>query len=180
VSAAHWSGAKAVMDHLLALGHRRIGAITGPRGWVASDERLNGYHAALGAAGILPAPELVVDGDFLIPGGRAAAAALLDLPEPPTAIFAFNDNMAVGALQAARERGIRVPEELSLVGFDDSERTRIVTPTLTSVRQPLVEMGRIAVSLLLRLIEGQRVDALRVELATKLILRDSTAPPKRS
>lgn len=177
VSAAHWSGAKAATDHLLALGHRRIGALAGIRGWTASEERLNGYHAALGAAGILPDPELVVDSDFMIEGGRASAAALLDLPNPPTAIFAFNDNMAVGALQEARTRGLRVPDDLSIVGFDDSERASIVTPTLTSVSQPLEEMGRIAVSLLTRLIDKQRVDALRVELATRLVVRESTAPP---
>jgi LacI family transcriptional regulator len=179
VSAAHWSGAKVATDHLLALGHRRIGAITGTRGWAASEERLNGYHAALGAAGILPDPELVGDSDFLIEGGREAAARLLDLSNPPTAIFAFNDNMAVGALQEARARELRVPEDLSVVGFDDSERASIVTPPLTSVRQPLEEMGRIAVSLLTRLIDKERVDALRVELATRLVVRESTAPPRR-
>jgi LacI family transcriptional regulator len=179
VSATHWAGAKAATDHLLELGHRRVGAVTGPRTWAATVERLNGYQAALGGAGILPDGKLVVEGDFLIDGGRAAAAALLALPEPPTAIFAFNDNMAVGALEAARARGLRVPQDLSVVGFDDSERAAIVTPTLTSVRQPLEEMGRVAVSLLTRLLEGQRVEALRLELATKLIVRESTAPAPR-
>ncbi len=176
VSAAHWSGAKAATDHLLKLGHRRIATITGPAGWAANQERLSGYRAALGSAGILPVDELVVESDFLAEGGGAAAAALLDLADPPTAIFAFNDNMAVGALQVARARGLRLPEELSIIGFDDSERAAIVTPALTSVRQPLEEMGRIGVSLLTRLIEGQRVEALRVELATKLVVRGSTGP----
>jgi LacI family transcriptional regulator len=103
---------------------------------------------------------------------------LLDGPQPPTAIFAFNDNMAVGVLRAARARGIRVPEDLSVVGFDDSEQAAIVTPALTTVRQPLAEMGRMAVSLLLRLLENQRVEGLNVELATRLVVRDSTAPPR--
>jgi LacI family transcriptional regulator len=179
VSAAHWAGAKAATDHLVSLGHRRIGAITGPRSGFASEERLNGFRTGLAAAGVLPSPELVVDGDFMIDSGRRGGGELLDLPEPPTAIFAFNDNMAVGAMQAARERGLRVPEDVSIVGFDDSERAALVQPELTTVRQPLGEMGRIAVSLLLRLIEGQRVDALRIELATKLVVRASTAPPKR-
>jgi LacI family transcriptional regulator, galactose operon repressor len=179
VSAAHWAGAKVAVDHLLSLGHTRIAAITGVRGWDASEQRLNGYLAALAGAGVLPAPELVAESNFVIEGGRIATAALLDLAEPPTAIFAFNDNMAVGALQAARDRGLRVPDDLSVVGFDDSERASLVTPALTTVRQPLEEMGRIAVSLLTRLIEKQRVEALRIELATRLIVRDSTAPPRQ-
>jgi LacI family transcriptional regulator len=179
VSASHAAGANAATDHLLELGHRRIGVITGTRGLTSTEERLNGYRMALAGAGVLPSPELVVDGDFRIDGGRRAASALLDLPEPPTAIFAMNDNMAVGTLQVAGERGLHVPLDLSVVGFDDSERASIVTPALTTVRQPLEEMGRMAVSLLLRIVHKQRVEALRVELATRLVVRDSTAAPAR-
>jgi LacI family transcriptional regulator len=175
VSAAHRAGAKAATDHLLALGHRRIAHISGHRTWAATEERIEGYHAALAAAGVLPAGELLAEGDFEMPSGYAAAGRLLDLAERPTAIFASNDNMAVGVLQAARERGLSVPADLSVVGFDDAELARSVTPALTTVRQPLAELGRTAVSLLMRLIEGQRVEALRVELATRLVLRDSTS-----
>lgn len=178
VSAAHASGADQAMRHLLGLGHRRIGAITGPNGWVATEDRRRGYHAALAAAGILPDPELELEGDFEIGGGLKAAEQLLDLREPPTAIFAFNDNIAVGVLQAARERGLHVPTELSVVGFDDVEHATIVTPKLTTVRQPLAEMGRTAVSLLARLLERQRFETLHVELATRLVVRESTAPPR--
>ena len=177
VSAAHSAGADMAVKHLLSLGHRRIAAITGPRGWIATEDRLRGYHAALAEAGLLAEPELVVEGDFQIEPGIVAARRLLDLPNPPTAIFAFNDNIAIGAIQAARERGVRVPEDLSIVGFDDLEAAEIVTPALTTVRQPLAEMGRIAVSLLERLIEDQRIEALHVELRTQLVVRDSTAPP---
>ena len=177
VSAAHTSGADQAMKHLLDLGHRRVGQITGPRGWVATEDRRRGYRAALAAAGILPDPTLEQEAEPEIDPGRAAAEQLLDLPEPPTAIFAFNDNIAIGAIQAARARGIRVPEELSIVGFDDIEHATIVTPALTTVRQPLAEMGRTAVSLLMRLLEGQRFETLHVELATRLVVRDSTAPP---
>lgn len=177
VSAAHRAGAKAATDHLLALGHRRVGFITGPRGWAATEERIEGYHAALAAAGVLPSDELVAVGDFEAPSGYAAAGTLLDLPNPPTAIFASNDNMAVGALRAARERDLSVPDDLSLVGFDDAELASIVTPSLTTVRQPLAELGRTAVSLLMRLIDRQRFETLRVELGTRLVVRDSTAPP---
>ena len=177
VYAAHLAGARAATDHLLELGHRRIALITGSSGWFATEERINGYQAALFNAGVPVAPELIVQGNFEIESGRSGAHTLLGLDEPPTAIFASNDNMAVGAIQAARERGLRVPEDLSVVGFDDADISRIVTPMLTTVRQPLEEMGRMAVSLLTRLLEQQRVETLRIELATRLVLRESTAPP---
>jgi LacI family transcriptional regulator len=179
VSAAHWAGAKAATEHLLSLGHRRIGAISGPHGWHATVDRLDGYHTALAAAGLMPDPELVAKGNFTSESGYAAAATLLDLAQTPTAIFAFNDEMALGALQLARERGLRVPRDLSLIGFDDLEKAAIVEPALTTVRQPLAEMGRVAVSLLIRLLDNQRVEGLNLELATRLVVRESTARPRR-
>jgi LacI family transcriptional regulator, galactose operon repressor len=178
VSAAHTSGADQAMRHLLGLGHRRIAIITGPRGWVATEDRRRGYHAALAAAGILPDPALEVEADFEIGGGRDAARRLFDAVDPPTAIFAFNDNLAIGAIQAARARGLHVPEDVSVVGFDDVELATIVSPTLTTVRQPLAEMGRTAVSLLMRLLERQRFETLHVELGTRLVVRESTAPTR--
>jgi LacI family transcriptional regulator len=177
VSAAHTSGADQAMRHLLGLGHRRIAQITGPRGWLATEDRRRGYYAALASAGLMPDLTLEVESIPEIPPGRAAAEQLLDLAEPPTAIFAFNDNIAIGAIQAARDRGLRVPEDLSVVGFDDVEGATIVSPALTTVRQPLEEMGRTAVSLLNRLLERQRFETLHVELATRLVVRESTAPP---
>ena len=178
VSAANTSGADQAMRHLLQLGHRRIAQINGPNGWLATDDRRRGYRAALASAGILPDPALEVDAVPEVDPGREAAASLLALPDPPTAIFAFNDNIAIGAIQAARARGLRVPDDLSVVGFDDVEHATIVTPALTTVRQPLAEMGRTAVSLLSRLMERQSLETLHVELATRLVVRDSTAPPK--
>ena len=177
VSAANITGAAAATRHLLGLGHRRIAAITGPAGWCATDDRLAGLHTALAGAGIEPEAALVAEGDFEVAGGRNAAARLLALPDRPTAIFAFNDNLAVGAFQAARELGLELPGDLSVVGFDDSEEAPLVTPALTTVRQPLGEMARMAVSLLTRLLAGRPVEALRVELATTLVVRESTAPP---
>lgn len=179
VSAAHASGADQATRHLLDLGHRRIAQITGPPGWVATEDRRRGYRAALAAAGILPDRRLEVSAIPEIGPGREAASTLFELDDPPTAIFAFNDNIAIGAIQAARARGLSVPEDLSVVGFDDVEHATIVTPALTTVRQPLAEMGRTAVSLLNRLLEGQRFETLHVELATRLVVRDSTAPPPR-
>jgi LacI family transcriptional regulator len=179
VSAAHSSGAGEAVEHLLSLGHRRIGAITGPRGWIATEERLRGYRSALAAAGVLPDPALEVESDWLTDGGRKVAPALFELSDPPTAIFAFNDMLAIGAAQAARDRGLRIPQDVSIVGFDDTFEASIVTPELTTVRQPLAEMGRMAVALLVRLLQNQRMDALHIELETKLVQRASTAPPSR-
>ncbi|HEY7432429.1 MAG TPA: LacI family DNA-binding transcriptional regulator [Streptosporangiaceae bacterium] len=177
VSAANSSGATKATSHLLELGHRRIGAISGPVGWSASEERLRGYHAALAGAGVPVDPDLVVHANFRVDSGREAALRLLGLPEPPTAIFAFNDSMAIGAMQAARARGLRLPSDLAVVGFDDTSEAALAVPALTTVRQPLAEMGRTAVSLLLRQLEKRRFEPLRVELETKLIARGSTAPP---
>jgi LacI family transcriptional regulator len=177
VSAAHSSGADQATRYLLGLGHRRIAAITGHGYMMATQERLRGYHSALGAAGVLPDPRLEVESNFDVDGGRKAAAALLELEDRPTAIFAFNDPLAIGAMQAVLTRGLRVPEDISIVGFDDTAEAGLVTPQLTTVRQPLAEMGRMGVSLLMRLLEGRRFEALHVELATQLVVRGSTAPP---
>ncbi|HEY0934076.1 MAG TPA: LacI family DNA-binding transcriptional regulator [Trebonia sp.] len=175
VCAAHSSGATHATRHLLDLGHRRIGVIGGPEGWVATRDRLRGYHAALAGAGVLPDPGLVRYSNFRISGGRDEAAALLGRPDPPTAVFAFNDSMAIGVLQEAAARGLRVPGDLSVIGFDDTVEATVAVPGLTTVRQPLAEMGRTAVSLLLRQLQARRFEPLSHELETKLVIRDSTA-----
>jgi LacI family transcriptional regulator len=180
VSAAYRSGVEQAMGHLLTLGHRRIAAITGPPGWVATEERRAAYHDILAAAGIRPEPAFEVASDPQVGPGVQAAAALLDLPEPPTAIFAFNDSIAFGVLRAARDRGLRVPEDLSVVGFDDIEPATLITPPLTTVHQPLSEMGRTAVNVLVRLLERRASETPHIELATRLVVRGSTAPPRRS
>lgn len=179
VSAANTSGAHQATSHLLNLGHRRIGAITGPTTGLASRRRLMGYHSAQVAAGVMPDPALEVEGDFLIDGGAAGAEQLLALPDPPTAIFAFNDSMAIGALRVARSHGLRIPEDLSIVGFDDTVEAEIAYPPLTTVRQPLKELGSMAVGLLFRLMSEQWSEPLHVELATRLVERSSTGPAAR-
>ncbi|ONI67833.1 LacI family transcriptional regulator [Kribbella sp. ALI-6-A] len=176
VSAAHFSGARQVGAHLTELGHRRIGVIAGPREWLASDARLSGHAAALADAGSLPDPSLIRYVEPTIDEGYRAAGELLDLPHRPTALVAFNDKAAVGALQAAAQRGLRVPHDLSIAGFDDIDLSRATSPMLTTVRQPLQEMGRMAVSLLIRLLDHHEVEALHVELATELVVRESTGP----
>jgi LacI family transcriptional regulator len=176
VSAAHVTGARRVTAHLLELGHTRIGVIAGPQEWLAGSDRLAGHHAAMGAAGILSHPELTKLVPPTLAEGQEAAGALLDLPVRPTALICFNDKIAVGALAAARARGIRVPQDLSITGFDDIDISRATHPQLTTVRQPLEEMGRTAVTLLNRLINQDKVEALHMELATELVVRGSTGP----
>jgi LacI family transcriptional regulator len=176
VSAAHFAGARSVTAHLIQFGHRRIGMVAGPHNWLAGQARLAGHGSALAEAGVLHSPELTRAGEPTVRVGHRAAGELLDLPQRPTALACFNDKTAVGALAAASERGLRVPEDLSITGFDDIDLAQATSPTLTTVRQPLAEMGRIAVSLLIQLLDGHQVDALHVELATDLIVRGSTGP----
>ena len=174
VSAAHAAGARSLTAHLTALGHRRIGVIAGPREWLASDARLAGHAAALADAGVLGEPGLVRHGEATVQWGHWVAGELLDLPDPPTAVVGFNDKAAVGALQAAAERGLRVPQDVSIAGFDDIDLSRATRPMLTTVRQPLLELGRMAVTLLVRVLERHELEALHVELATELVIREST------
>lgn len=174
VSAAHFAGARSLTAHLTQLGHRRIGVIAGPHNWLASEARLAGHASALAEAGVLPSPDLVRATEPTTRHGYQAANALLDLPQRPTALIGFNDKAAVGALTAATQRGLRVPDDLSIAGFDDIDLAQATSPMLTTVRQPLAEMGRMAVSLLIRLLDGHQVDALHVELATELVVRGST------
>jgi LacI family transcriptional regulator len=178
VSAAHASGARNLTRHLVGLGHRRIGFICGPAGWIAGQERLSGYNSALAEARVLADPELIRFGEADTETGRRAGGELLDLPQPPTAIVCFNDKIAVGVLQAAAERRLRVPRDLSVTGFDDIDVSRATSPQLTTVRQPLQEMGRMAVTTLVRLLERQRLDALHIELATEVVIRGSTGTPR--
>jgi LacI family transcriptional regulator len=115
----------------------------------------------------------------LYEGGFSAAGSLLDLADPPTAIFAGSDQQALGVYEAARQRGLRVPQDLSVVGFDDLPMSRWFSPPLTTVRQPLAEMGRTAAEMLGTLVEGLPLPSSRMELATELVVRGSTAPPPR-
>jgi LacI family transcriptional regulator len=180
VSAAHFAGARRLMTHLVEQGHRRVGVIGGPRDWLANDARLAGYAAPLADVGVLPAPDLLRNVvEPTTDHGYRAAGELLDRTDRPTAIVAFNDKMAVGALWAATERGLRVPDDLSIAGFDDIDVSRATQPMLTTVRQPLEEMGRMAVTLLMRLLERHALEALHVSLATELIVRGSTGPVPR-
>ncbi|MEU2727006.1 LacI family DNA-binding transcriptional regulator [Streptomyces griseoviridis] len=178
IGAANWAGGMAATDHLLGLGHRRIGLIAGPPRLLCSRARYDGYRAALEGAGVPVDDALVVPGDFRPESGFRACDTLLDLERPPTAVFAASDQMALGAIEALRRRGLRVPEDMSVVGFDDLPEVRWSAPPLTTVRQPLADMGKLAVRTVLRLTRDERPDSARVELGTELVVRASTAPPR--
>ena len=175
VGATNWSGAHQATDYLLSLGHRRIAFIGGPLSFGCSRERQSGYRAALDAAQVPADPALILPGDFHQEAGYAAARALLALPAPPTALFAGNDMQALGVYAALRERGLSAPDDMSVVGFDDIPFAALAGPPLTTVRQPLAEMGRVAAGMLLTLIDGAPLASPRVELATALIVRASCA-----
>jgi LacI family transcriptional regulator len=177
VGATNWAGARAATEYLLSLGHRRVGFIGGPPSLLCAEERLSGYRSALEAAGTRVTPELVRPGNFMDDVGYKQTLALMELAEPPTAIFAGSDSQALGAYGALRQLGKCVPDDVSVVGFDDTLVAPLVTPALTTVRQPLAEMGRFAVRNLLRVIEGRPLSSMRVQLATTLIIRGSCAPP---
>ncbi len=177
VGTTNWSGGLAATRHLLGLGHRRIGVITGPERILCSRARLDGYRAAMDAAGVPVDPDLIRYGNFHVQDGVDQGRELLSLPNPPTAIFACNDLQALGVYQAARDARLHIPDDLSVVGFDDLPVARWVGPPLTTVRQPLVQMAVAATHLLLRLAQGEQPIETRVELATELIVRESTAAP---
>ena len=144
--------------------------------YLCSRARIDGYRSALERFGADFDRPLVRHGDFQHEGGFVRGGELLDLAEPPTAIFAGSDQQAFGVYEAARERGLRIPQDLSVVGFDDLPAARWVSPPLTTVRQPLADMGRVAAEMLGSLIGGVPLRSQRVELATELIVRESTAP----
>jgi LacI family transcriptional regulator len=177
VGATNWAGGLAATEHLIGLGHERIAVIGGPGDVLCSRARVQGYRAAMGAAGLKVPPGYVRSGDFLSPTGYKETMALLDLAKPPTAIFVCADQMALGAYEALYERGLRVPDDMSIVGFDDLEEARWTVPPLTTVRQPLTEMAGMAARMLLTIIAGEELDSPRIELATPLVIRASTAPP---
>jgi LacI family repressor for deo operon, udp, cdd, tsx, nupC, and nupG len=180
VPSVHIDNAKAAfeaIDHLCQLGHRRIGVVTGPMASPLSRDRLKGTMARAerdrGRVTIA-----VAAGDFSIESGIAAGEQLLVGTKPPTAIFCFNDEMAIGVVHAARQHGMQVPDDLSVIGFDDIRFAQYVDPPLTTIRQPMRELGEATVRLLLNILRGNVKEAVSVTLPHALIVRSSTAPPR--
>ncbi|MFJ6671351.1 LacI family DNA-binding transcriptional regulator [Actinosynnema sp. NPDC091369] len=179
VGATNWSGGIAAARHVLSLGHQRVAVIAGPAERMCARARLGGIRAAMDELGVPLDDRLVRIGQlFSFEEGYDHARELLRLPDPPTAVLCGNDLQALGVYEAARQAGLRVPEDLSVVGFDDIPAVRWSGPPLTTVRQPMVEMGAAAAELVLALAAGRTPVQTRVELPTTLIVRDSTAPPR--
>lgn len=177
VDADNLGGARAAVEYLLELGHERIAIITNaPLTYTASRDRLEGYKAALKAHGIKPDKRLVRTGDFTQASGQAAMTRLLKLTPRPTAVFVASDVVALGALQAIKQHGLRVPDDISLVGFDDIPAASWVEPPLTTVRLPAFGIGWGAAERLIRLIDGEELEQRSVLLETQLIERGSARP----
>jgi LacI family transcriptional regulator len=173
VGATNWQGAYNATEYLIKLGHQQIGFITGSTDLGCARDRLAGYQAALRTHHVALDPELIYEGDFHQPDGYAGANKLLKHPARPTAIFASNDVMAMSVMDAVRECDLRVPEDVSVIGFDDIPQAGYVRPALTTVRQPLEQMGRVATQMLLDLLQDPEAKPQRIELPTELVIRDS-------
>ncbi|HEX5496729.1 MAG TPA: LacI family DNA-binding transcriptional regulator [Mycobacteriales bacterium] len=168
-------GAELAIEHLLERGHRRIAMLTGRADLQSAQLREEGYRRALAAAGVPVDTDLVRVGAYDPVTSKDSARDLLTAPDPPTAIFGANDVSAIATIEAAGELGLRVPEDVSVVGFDDIPESALCTPALTTVAQPIRRMGQCAVELLIRLIRGERAEVTHVTLATSLVARRSTS-----
>ena len=173
-----YRGAFEAVDHLLKLGHRRIGIISGPAQFMgAMDERMRGAREALAAYDLQPDPALLTFGDFTVESGYRASQPLLQAQSRPTALFIMNDRMAAGAMRFARELGLNIPADLSVVGFDDVPLTVLVEPPLTTIRQPSVELGRVAAQQLFELINRTQTQFEPIVLPVELVIRGTTGVP---
>jgi len=165
-----YAGYEAV-SYLISKGHRKIAHIAGPLNRELSKQRALGYRKALLDAGLQPDESLCVEGDFRLSGGEMAMERLLEFSHPPTAVFAANDQMAIGALQSLRARGLRVPDDIALIGFDDIPTAEITDPPLTTMAQPIERMGQEGVKMLLARLRGEESNIRRVVLSANLVVR---------
>jgi len=177
VGSANWSGGLMATRHLTDLGHTRIAAITGPEDMMCSLARLDGFRSAMNTAGVAVDESLIRFGDFTVDGGRAVAREILERDDRPTAIFAGSDLQALGVFEAARTLGIRVPDELSVVGYDNLQLAQWTSPSLTTIHQPLAQMAEEAARLVVRMSEAELESIPRMDLATRLVVRESTTVP---
>lgn len=166
--------------YLIELGHQEIGCISGSPRFLPNDQRLDGYYQALKEAGVAVNPSLVVHGDFKIQGGNEAMKLLLETGRPPSAVFACNDLMAFGAIQAIRQHGLRIPQDISIIGYDDIPFAQAMDPSLTTIAQPLPEIAHSTMTALLRQMKTKNPSESpssprQIVIRPKLIIRDSTA-----
>lgn len=178
VESDSFTGAQQAVHYLVQLGHRRIGFIAGRPDLRSAVARASGYRAGLSAAGISFDPALVGVGRYAQDVAREAAEAMLSLDDPPTAVFAANDLSALSIIDVAADRGLRVPEDLSVVGFDDVPEAARAQPALTTVRQPMKRLGAEAVRMVLALLAGEELPETHIQLPTRLVARGTTAPPR--
>ncbi|WP_328543809.1 LacI family DNA-binding transcriptional regulator [Streptomyces europaeiscabiei] len=176
IGVTNWSGARDAVQHLLGLGHTRIGMIAGRSHSLAGAARVHGYRAALEEAALAYDPAIVRSTDFDYAEALAASLQILRADDPPTAVFAASDAQALGVLEAARQQGLGVPDDLAVMSFDDTLVAAMACPPLSAVRQPFEELGREATRVLLELAQGRTPASPRIELATELVLRTSTRP----
>ena len=172
-------GSRAVVDYLISLGHRRIGVISGLKDNPHTIDRMAGYLESLEAAGIEFDKSLVAEGDFTTWSGLNSAKQFCAMQNKPTALFCMNDEMAIGAIQTLKQHGLRVPEDISVTGFDDISYARYCDPSLTTVTQPAEEIGKLAMDMLLRLIEGEELAQEENVLPAEFVIRKSTAVPRK-
>lgn len=170
------AAARTMVDYLISLGHRRIGVISGLKDNPHTIDRLEGYKESLQNAGIPFDKELIAEGDYTMWSGLNCAFQFCNMKNRPTAVFCMNDEMAIGAMQTIKSQGIRVPEDMSVTGFDDIAYAKYCDPSLTTISQPAEEMGKLAMDMLLRIIEGDPLSQTECVLSTEFIIRKSTAP----
>lgn len=168
--------AKSMVNYLISLGHKRIGVISGLKDNPHAIDRLEGYKEALADAGIPFEKELIAEGDFTMWSGLNAAFQFCNMKNRPTAIFSMNDEMAIGAMQTLKSQGIRIPDDISVTGFDDIAYAKYSDPSLTTISQPAEEMGKMAMDMLLKVIEGEPLSQRECVLPTEFIIRKSTGP----
>jgi len=178
VSSDNYQGGLLATNHLIKLGHKRIACVTGPSKINPSSKRLDGYTEALTAKGITLDPQLIIQGDFHPESGYLACRKWLSMPEPPTAVFACNDLMAMGVIKAANSLGCHVPDDLSVIGYDDIELASYTNPPLTTIRQPKVEMGLTALKIILNRINEKDQAPQKIQLPVSLVVRDSCGGKK--
>lgn len=168
--------AKSMVNYLISLGHKRIGVISGLKDNPHAIDRLEGYKEALAEAGIPFEKDLVAEGDFTMWSGLNAAFQFCNMKNRPTAIFSMNDEMAIGAMQTLKNQGFKIPEDISVTGFDDIAYAKYSDPSLTTISQPAEEMGKMAMDMLLKVIEGEPLSQRECVLPTEFIIRKSTGP----
>ncbi len=167
-----------VINHLINMGHKRIGYISGPPNFFSSADRLTAYHDALTAAGLPIEDDIIRRGNWNVPGGYKAMQDILALPNIPPAVVAANDQMAFGAIRAIQDHGLRVPEDIAIVGYDDDEFAKVSNPTITTVNLPLFEMGQVAATNLLKQLNGEPAPTAEVRIKSRLIVRQSCGSPE--